>query len=84
MVLILADWQAYLLFDYLRQYDLVNASTTWREIYGSRFDLQVFGANLTDEAYRIHDRIQFDCRKGYGDSATFLSRLKFNLSRKCK
>jgi iron complex outermembrane recepter protein len=38
---------------WLESFHLVNASITWREIYGSRFDLQVFGTNLTDEDYRI-------------------------------
>jgi iron complex outermembrane receptor protein len=38
---------------WLESFDLVNASITWREIYGSRFDLQLFGTNLTDKEYRI-------------------------------
>jgi len=32
---------------------LVNASISWREVFESRFDLQLFGTNLTDEEYRI-------------------------------
>jgi iron complex outermembrane receptor protein len=38
---------------WLESFHLLNASVTWREIYGSRFDLQLFGTNLTDEEYRI-------------------------------
>lgn len=38
---------------WLDSFNLVNASISWQEIYGSQFDLQVFGADLTDEEYRI-------------------------------
>ena len=38
---------------WLESYGLVNASISWREIFESRFDLQLFGTNLTDEEYRI-------------------------------
>jgi iron complex outermembrane receptor protein len=32
---------------------LLNAAFDWRSIYGSNFDLQLFGTNLTDRTYRI-------------------------------
>lgn len=38
---------------WLDAFNLLNASISWQEMYGSRFSLQVFGTNLTDEEYRI-------------------------------
>jgi iron complex outermembrane recepter protein len=38
---------------WLDSFGLVNASISWREVFESRFDLQLFGTNLTDEEYRI-------------------------------
>lgn len=38
---------------WLESFNLLNASVTWQEIYGSRFDVQLFGTNLADEEYRI-------------------------------
>jgi iron complex outermembrane receptor protein len=38
---------------WLDSFGLVNGSISWREIFESRFDLQLFGTNLTDEEYRI-------------------------------
>jgi len=38
---------------WLESFDLINASLDWSEVFGSRFDVQLFGTNLTDEEYRI-------------------------------
>ncbi len=38
---------------WLGAYGLLNASLNWSSIYRSAFDLQMFGANLTDRTYRI-------------------------------
>jgi len=38
---------------WLDSYGVVNASLTWRDIFSSRLDLQMFGTNLTDEEYRV-------------------------------
>jgi iron complex outermembrane receptor protein len=38
---------------WLGSYGLLNASIGWSNIYGSTFDLQLFGTNLTDRLYRI-------------------------------
>ena len=38
---------------WLKSFGLLNASLYWGRIYGSSFDLRVFGTNLTDEEYRI-------------------------------
>ncbi len=38
---------------WLGAYGLLNASLGWTKIYGSNFDLQLFGSNLTDRTYRI-------------------------------
>jgi len=38
---------------WLDSFGLVNASVSWREIFESQLDLQLFGTNLTDEEYRI-------------------------------
>ncbi len=38
---------------WLESFNLLNASITWQSIYGSQFDLQLWGSNLTDKEYRI-------------------------------
>jgi iron complex outermembrane receptor protein len=38
---------------WLGGYGLLNASVDWTGIFGSNFDLQLFGTNLTDRTYRI-------------------------------
>ena len=38
---------------WLESFDLLNASIYWSGVFGSRFDVQLFGTNLTDEEYRI-------------------------------
>jgi len=38
---------------WLDSFDLLNASIYWSEVFGTRFDVQLFGTNLTDEKYRI-------------------------------
>ena len=38
---------------WLDDYGVWNASIGWREIFESRFDLQLFCTNLTDEEYRL-------------------------------
>jgi iron complex outermembrane receptor protein len=38
---------------WLGSFGVVNATVSWREIFGTRLDLQLFGTNLTDEEYRI-------------------------------
>lgn len=38
---------------WLEDFGIVNASISWREVFESRLDLQLFGTNLTDEEYRV-------------------------------
>lgn len=38
---------------WLGAHGLLNASFDWTSIYGSAFDLELFGSNLTDRTYRI-------------------------------
>jgi len=38
---------------WLDDFGLVNASISWRDIFESSFDVQLFGTNLTDEEYRV-------------------------------
>jgi iron complex outermembrane receptor protein len=38
---------------WLDNYGLLNASLSWNSIYGSGFDVQLYGTNLTDRTYRI-------------------------------
>lgn len=38
---------------WLEDFGIFNASISWREILDTRFDLQLFGTNLTDEEYRV-------------------------------
>jgi len=38
---------------WLDSFGVVNASISWRQIFQSQLDLQLFGTNLTDEEYRI-------------------------------
>jgi iron complex outermembrane receptor protein len=40
---------------WLGAYGLLNATMDWSGIYGSAFDLQLFGTNLTDRTYRIYN-----------------------------
>jgi iron complex outermembrane receptor protein len=60
---------------WLGAYGLLNASLSWSEIYGSAFDLQVFGANLTDRTYRISNsnvwNVFFFQSSIYGEPRTY-------------
>lgn len=38
---------------WIDDFDLINASLYWRQIYTSNFDLQLFATNLEDKEYRI-------------------------------
>ena len=38
---------------WLDSFGLLTVSINWREVFGTRLDLQLFGTNLTDEDYRI-------------------------------
>jgi iron complex outermembrane receptor protein len=40
---------------WLGAYGLLNSTLEWNGIYGSAFDLQLFGTNLTDRTYRIYN-----------------------------
>lgn len=43
----------------LPSYGLLNASLSWNRIFGSGFDAQLFGTNLTDEQYRLANSNQW-------------------------
>jgi iron complex outermembrane receptor protein len=36
-----------------KSYALYNASVSWKEIAGSKFDFRLWGRNLTDEKYMV-------------------------------
>lgn len=38
---------------WLPAYGLLNASLSWRNIFGAPLDMQLYGTNLTDEKYRL-------------------------------
>lgn len=38
---------------WLEDFSTVNASISWKDIFESRFDVQLFGTNLTDKEYRV-------------------------------
>jgi iron complex outermembrane receptor protein len=38
---------------WLEDFGIVNASISWRDVFETRLDLQLFGTNLTDEEYRV-------------------------------
>jgi iron complex outermembrane receptor protein len=44
---------------WLPAYGLLNASLNWSGIFGSGFDAQVFGSNLTNKLYRISNSNQW-------------------------
>jgi iron complex outermembrane receptor protein len=44
---------------WLGAYGLLNGSLNWTAIYGSNFDVQVFGTNLTDRTYRMSNSNQW-------------------------
>jgi iron complex outermembrane receptor protein len=60
---------------WLGAYGILNASFNWTSIYGSAFDLQLFGANLTDREYRITNsnvwNVFFFQSSIYGEPRTF-------------
>jgi iron complex outermembrane receptor protein len=60
---------------WLGAYGLLNASLGWTKIYGSNFDLQLFGSNLTDRNYRISNSnvwtLFFYQSSIYGEPRTF-------------
>jgi iron complex outermembrane receptor protein len=60
---------------WLGAYGILNASFNWTGIYGSAFDLQLFGANLTDREYRITNsnvwNVFFFQSSIYGEPRTF-------------
>jgi iron complex outermembrane receptor protein len=45
---------------WLDTYGLLNASVNWTAIYGSAFDVQLFGTNLTDRTYRVSNSNVWD------------------------
>jgi iron complex outermembrane receptor protein len=44
---------------WLGAYGLLNATVGWNRIYGSNFDLRLFGTNLADRTYRISNSNQW-------------------------
>jgi len=38
---------------WLDDFGIFNASISWREVFNTKLDLQLFGTNLTDEEYRV-------------------------------
>jgi iron complex outermembrane receptor protein len=44
---------------WLGSHGLLSANIGWSNIYGSAFDLQLFGSNLTDRLYRITNSNQW-------------------------
>ena len=45
---------------WLPSYGLLSASISWRNIFETKFDAQIYGTNLTDEEYRISDSSTYD------------------------
>ncbi len=60
---------------WLGAYGILNAGFGWSGIYGSAFDLQLFGANLTDRTYRLSNsnewNVFFFQSSIYGEPRTF-------------
>jgi len=44
---------------WLPAYGLLNASISWRRVFGTALDVQLYGTNLTDEQYRIANSNQW-------------------------
>ncbi len=44
---------------WLPSYGLLNASVSWSKIFGSNFDVQIYGSNLADKEYRISNSNQW-------------------------
>jgi iron complex outermembrane receptor protein len=38
---------------WLDSYGLLNAGFNWNSVYGTNFDVQIYGTNLTDRTYRV-------------------------------
>jgi iron complex outermembrane receptor protein len=61
---------------------LLNASFDWRSIYGSNFDLHLFGTNLTDLTYRIANSNVWDLfffqSSIYGEPRMFGAQLTYH------
>jgi iron complex outermembrane receptor protein len=67
---------------WLGAYGLLNANLGWSKIYGSNFDLQLFGSNLTDRTYRISNSnvwtLFFYQSSIYGEPRTFGASLAYH------
>lgn len=63
-------------------FGLLNATISWYNIYGSDFDLSIFGTNLTDKEYRISNsnvwNLNYFRASIYGEPRIVGARLSYN------